>query len=253
MFLLYSGAGCASSGRKDPSPLGAQRKPAASWRFYVRIVLTAVLVAIMLTALPAMAAPPGAPSAPLGVVVLAENAHVGVDATYSGATIYDGDRLETPDGGNLRVRFGASQMYLRQSSAAAVHSLTNGFSAELGYGTIVVTSAEGQTFQVLADGATIRPANAQPTSVQITKISGTELVLTGNRGTALVSMGDEVKTLEAGNSYRLEVQPEESGPGPQPQFPSPTAVNRFLWVLIPAIGIATGVVIWRAVMSPSGL
>jgi hypothetical protein len=177
----------------------------------VRTVLTAVLIAsITLTALPLMAAPAGAPSAPLGVVVLAENAHVGMDVTYSGATIYDGDRLATPDGGNLQVRFGASQMYLRQSSAAAVHSLTNGFSAELGEGTMVATSAEGQTFQVIADGASIRPANAQPTSVQITKISATELVLTGNRGTALVSMGDEVKTLDAGNSYRLEVQPESA-------------------------------------------
>lgn len=222
----------------------------------MRTVLTAVLIAIAsitLTALPLMAAPPGAPSAPLGVVVLADNAHVGMDATYSGATIYDGDRLGTPDGGNLQVRFGASQMYLRQNSSAAVHSFTNGFSADLGYGTVVVTSAEGQTFQVFADGATIHPANAQPTSVQITRISATELVLTGNRGTALVSMGDEVKTLDAGSSYRLEVQPEDSGPGPQPQFPSPTARNRFLWVLIPAVAIATGVIVWRALVSPSSM
>jgi hypothetical protein len=221
----------------------------------VRTVLTKVLIAIAsvtLTALPLVAAP-GAPSAPLGVVVLADNAHVGMDKTYSGATIYDGDRLETPDDGNLQVRFGASQMYLRQSSAAAVHFLTNGFSAELGAGTVVVTSAEGQTFQVIADGATIRPANAQATSVQITKISPTQLVLTGNRGSTLISMGDEVKTLDAGSSYRLEVQPEESGPGPQPQFPSPTARNRFLWVLIPAIGIATGIIVWRALVSPSGM
>jgi hypothetical protein len=220
----------------------------------VRTVLNAVLIAIAsitLIALPVMAAP-RAPSAPLGVVILAENANVGMDVTYSGATIYDGDRLQTPDGGNLRVRFGASQIYLRQSSLASVHSLSNGFSADLGYGTVVVSSAEGQTFQVTADGATIRPANAQPTSVQITKISATELVLTGNRGTALVSMGDEVKTLDAGTSYRLDVQPEESGPGPQPQFPTPTARNRFLWVLIPAIGVATGIIVWRATMSPSG-
>jgi len=221
----------------------------------VRTVLTALLIAtvsITLTAVPLMAAPSSSPSAPLGVVVLAENAHVGMDATYSGATIYDGDRLETPDGGNLRVRFGGSQMYLRQNTAAAVHSFTNGFSAELGAGTVVVTSAEGQTFQVIADGATIRPANAQPTSVQITKISPTELVLTGNRGTALVSMGDEVKTLDAGNSYRLEVQPYESGPGPQPQFPSPAARNRFLWILIPVVAVATGVIVWRALVSESG-
>jgi len=219
----------------------------------VRTVLTALLLAtvsIMLTALPVTAAPATAPSAPLGVVVQSQNGHVGPDATYSGATIYDGDRLETTDNGNLRVRFGSSQMYLRSNTAASVHSLTNGFSAELGNGTLVVTSADGQIFQIIADGATIRSANSQPASVQITKISATELVVTGNRGTAQVSMGDEVKTVDAGNSYRLEVQPEDSGPGPQPQFPTPTARNRFLWILIPAVAVATGIVVWRALISP---
>lgn len=219
----------------------------------MRTVFTTVLIAtvsITLTALPMIAAPASAPSAPLGVVVQSRNASVGAAATFSGATIYDGDRLETPDQGNLQVRFGAAQLYLRQSTAAAVHSLTNGFSAELGNGTVVVTSAEGQTFQVVADGVTIRPANSQPTSVQITRMSATELVLTGNRGSALVSMGDEVRNLDAGSSYRLEVQPPDSGPGPQPQFPNPTARNRFLWILIPAVAVGTGIVIWRALVSP---
>ncbi len=219
----------------------------------MRTVLTAVLIAtvsITLTALPLIAAPANPPSTPLGVVLQAENARAGADVTYSGATIYDGDRLQT-EGGNLRVRFGGSQMYLRPNTAADVHSFTNGFSAELGSGTVVVTSSEGHTFQVIADGATIRPANMQPTSVQIAKINATELVLTGSRGTALVSMGDEVKTLDAGNSYRLEVQPMESGPGPAGQFPTPTARDRFLWVLLPAIGIATGVIVWRVLMSES--
>jgi len=221
---------------------------------YVRKLFTAVLIAtlsLVLIETPIMAAPASSPSAPLGVVVAAENANVGAGVTTSGATIYDGDRLQTPPNSTLRVRLGSGQMVLRQNTIADVHALPNGFSANLGAGTVIVSSAEGQTFQVIADGATVRPANAQPTSGQVSMISATELILTSTRGTLEVSMGDEVKTLEAGNSYRLEVETADPGPGPNPQSPRATAHSHFLWIAIPAIAAATGIVIWRALVSPS--
>ena len=215
---------------------------------------TTVLIAslsFVLIAAPVLAAPASSPSAPLGVVVAAENANVGAGVTTSGATIYDGDRLQTPANSTLRVRFGSGQMVLRQNTIADVHALTNGFSANLGSGTVIVSSAEGQSFQVIADGATIRPLNAQPASAQVSMISPTELVLTGTRGTLEVVMGDEVKTLEAGSSYRLEVDSEDPGPGPNPQGPHATARNRFLWIAIPVVAVATGIVVWRALVSPT--
>jgi hypothetical protein len=218
----------------------------------VRKLCTAVLIAalsVVLIEAPLMAAPASSPSAPLGVVVAAENANVGAGVTTSGATIYDGDRLQTPANSTLRVRLGSGQIVLRQNTIADVHSFPNGFSANLDAGTVAVSSAAGQTFQVIADGATVRPANAQPASGQISMISATELVLTGTRGTLEVTMGDEVKTVEAGSSYRMEVEPE--GPGPNPQAPHATARNRFLWIAIPAVAAVTAVVIWRALVSPS--
>ena len=228
--------------------------PLALVEVYVRTLFTAFLIAtlsLVLIEAPVMAAPASSPSAPLGVVVAAENANVGAGVTTSGATIYDGDRLQTPANSTLRVRFGSGQMVLRQNTMADVHAFPNGFSANLDNGTVVVSSAEGQTFQLIADGATIRPANAQPTSGQVSMISATELVLTSTRGTLEVTMGDEVKTVEAGSSYRMEVEAEDPGPGPNPQAPHPTARNHFLWIAIPAIAAVTGVVIWRALVSPS--
>jgi hypothetical protein len=220
----------------------------------VRRVSSAVLIAMLSVVLieaPVMAAPASSPSVPLGVVLAAENANVGAGVTTGGATIYDGDILRTPENATLRVRLGSGQIFLRQNTVADVHSLANGFSANLDSGTVVVSSSQGQTFQVLADGATIRPANDQPATGQVSKISATELVLTGTRGTLLVSMGDEVKTLEAGSSYRLQVEAEDPGPGPYPSlFPHPTARNRFLWYLIPVVAAVTAIVIWRAVESP---
>ena len=66
-------------------------------------------------------------------------------------------------------------------------------------------------------------------------------------------MGDEVKTVEAGSSYRMEVETEDSGPGPQGQgqAPHPTARNRFIFFLIPTVAAVTGIIIWRALVSPT--
>jgi hypothetical protein len=221
---------------------------------FVRILCTAISIAILsfvLIGTPVMAAPASSPSAPLGVVVAAENGSVGAGVTTSGATIYDGDRLQTPPHSTLRVRLGTGQMVLRQNSIADVHAFPNGFSANLDNGTVIVSSVTGQTFQVIADGATIRPLNAQAASGQISMISPTELILTSTRGTLEVSMGEEVKTLEAGSSYRLEVEAEAPDPDPNPQSPRATARNRFLWIAIPVIGAVAGVVIWRALVSPA--
>ena len=69
-------------------------------------LVTAVLIATMSLVMieaPVLAAPASSPSAPLGVVLAAENAHVGAGVTTSGATIYDGDRLEAEANSTLRV------------------------------------------------------------------------------------------------------------------------------------------------------
>jgi hypothetical protein len=47
------------------------------------------------------------------------------------------------------------------------------------------------------------------------------------------------------------VEAEAPGPDPNPQSPHATARNRFLWIAIPVIGAVAGVVIWRALVSPS--
>jgi hypothetical protein len=207
------------------------------------------ILGVLLLETPLMASPPGTPSAPLGIVLAAENAHAGVDATFSGATIYDGDRLVTLPDGTMRVRLGTGQLFLRENTVAQVHSFTNGFSADLDAGTVSVSSLEGQSFQLLADGATIRPANTHPTSAQIAKISSTELVLTPTRGTLQITMGDEVKTLEAGSSYKLEVETEPADPQGRP--PVAAAKNHFIIILIAAVGVATALIIWRATVSPT--
>jgi hypothetical protein len=219
----------------------------------VRIQLQLALVTILglaLAGVPAVAATPNPASAPLGVIVQADRSTSGVDLAYNGSTVYDGDRLETDDRVSLRARLGGPELFLRPSTTAQVHGLANGFAADLIRGTVVASSAEGQTFQLVANGATIRPANSQPTVAQVTFVNPEELVLTSTRGVLLVSMGDEVRTVEAGKSYRMEIETENQGPQGSGRGPYHPARNRFLLFLIIGVAAGTGIGVWRALISP---
>jgi hypothetical protein len=179
----------------------------------------------------------------------ADRAHQGVDLASGGATIYDGDRLETQDDGTLRARLGKSQLYMQQSTIAEVHGLSNGYSANLLHGTVIASSPEGQTFQLLANGATVRPATAHATVARVTWVNANELLLTSNLGAIQVTYEGDVKTIEPGSSVRMEIKTDESaGPGPQ-GAPTHGGRNRAVYFVIAAAGVATGIGIWRVLVS----
>jgi hypothetical protein len=211
-----------------------------------------VVLSVSLLGIPVMATPANPASAPLGWVLQADRAHVGADLTAGGATIYDGDRLETQEDGTLRARLGNSQMYLRQNTLAEVHGRSNGYSATLLRGTVVASAPEGQSFQVLADDATIRSMGTRATVAQVTRVSANELLLTSNVGAIQVSLdGNDVKTIEAGNSFRMEIKPEASAPIPDGNGSGtqPGGRNRAIFFWIALASVAAGVGVWRAWIS----
>jgi hypothetical protein len=203
-----------------------------------------------LVGMPASASPTSPASAPLGFVMQAANPQYGVDVPSSGATVYDGDRLQT-GAGTLRVRLGGPQMYMSENTTAQVHGLPKGFSADLGAGSVVVSSTQGQNFQLVADGVSIRPADAQGAVAQVTRVNSNELLLSSTRGSIEVSMGDESKTIEAGSSYRVEVEPEDASPQGGPVHTGHS--HRLLfYTIVAGIAVGTAILIWRATESPSG-
>jgi len=209
-------------------------------------------IGFVLIGISASAASTPTPSAPLGMVVEANNTHTGVDSTNTGATIYDGDHLVTQDDGTMRLRLGLGQMFLHQRTSVRVHAFPNGFSADLDNGTVSAASSEGQTFQLIVDGVSIRPASSHATSAQIAKLGPTEAILISTRGDLQVTLGDEVKTVSAGTSYKLEVESEARALGSDQQGPQPAGRNRnrLLLIAITATVATTGVLAWRALVSP---
>ena len=226
----------------------------------MRTLLSSLLTAALAVALiqpAAMAAPPGSAAPPLGVILQADRASVGSDPAASGATVFDGETLRTDISGLLRVRFGMSQAYFLPRSQAIVHQTDGGFAADLASGTVVLSSAEGETFHLMADGALVRPASSQATVAQITLVSPTELTLLSRKGSLEVSMDGEVKTVPEGASYRMLISPDPvagpapAGAGSRSDIPSPTGTNHFIFVLIAAAAAAAAVGVFLAVRSPS--
>lgn len=212
------------------------------------IVLSIVLLGIPKTAMPA-----NPPSAPLGSVMQADRARQGIDLAADGSTIYDGDRLETQYDGTLRARLGKSQLFMHQSTIAEVHSLSNGYSANLLRGTVIASSPEGQTFQLLANGATVRPASAHATVARVTWVNSHELLVTSNLGGIQVTYEGEVKTIEPGNSVRMDIATDEAA-GPEPQRgPTHGGRSHAIYFVVAAAAVATGIGIWRVMVSPSGM
>jgi hypothetical protein len=221
----------------------------------VRTLARSFLVALLIVTLvesPVMAAPAPAVATPLGVILQSQGARVGSDSAVRGTTIFDGDRLETSDAGLLQVRFGLSQAYFMGKSAAVVHQSAPGFATDLTSGTVVLSSGPGEKFRVFADGATIQPSTPQATVAQVTWVSANELILASRKGALEVSMGDEVKTIPDGSSYRMLVEPVPAAAQGQGGAQTPAGgKNKFVLVVIVVAAAALAIGLVFALESPS--
>lgn len=211
------------------------------------------------------AMPKSLASASIGIVMEISHGRIGLGTAPEGTAIYDGDLLETQSDMTLQARVHRSQILLQSSSSVEIRRLSNGFSADLLHGTLAVSSAEGETFQVRADEAIISPIGIGPTAAQITRVSANAILLGSSRGRIEVSIEGEVTKLDPGTFYRMEIQPGESGPQDNPKpgtehgdsgdhgphGPHATTRNRAIFIIVPALGAVTGVVIWRALVSPT--
>jgi hypothetical protein len=216
--------------------------------------LVAALIALALVEAPVMAAPAGSAMSPLGVILQTDHANIGSGLASNGATIFDGDTLVTGTNGQLRVGFGTSQAYLLPGSSATVHQTGQGFGATLTGGTVILSSTEGGSFHLVADGATIRPNTPAATSGQITRVGPSELLLTARKGSLEVSMDDETKTVPEGTSVRMLIDPPDAAaPAAAPGSPSVFSAgsNHFIFVILVLVAIGVTVGIIEATLSPS--
>lgn len=204
---------------------------------------------------------PGA-TAPLGIVTQSLKGHLSTADASAGATIYDGDRLLTDVGGVLRLRIGASLLYLPGQSDITLHTAPTGALADLTGGSLVFSSALASAMEIRAREARIRAAGDVPTIAQISVVGPKELRVTARRGALELTYRDETERIPEGASYRVlldpspaDIPPAMNGRGPgswpaKPPNPAAKTSRAFFFIVGGGTAWATAWALHEAWESP---
>jgi hypothetical protein len=169
-------------------------------RAITRLALTTILTAGLLN-LSVMAAVGN----PLGMVVNAENAHLGEANAAMGTNLFGGDSLQTDPGGTLRVRLGASQVYLGSASYATLFDERTVVRLKLDRGTIGFSSSASNRLEIATLVANIRPADGQAAFGEVTILNPTTILVAAYRGSLVVSNAGFERTVKEGDAFNVSL------------------------------------------------
>lgn len=174
----------------------------------VRSVLIGLVVSGMVN-LPVMAAS----SKPLGMVVIADHARVGSANAEVGTDLFAGDALATDPTGTMRMKVGASQVYLLASTAATLASGENRVQAKVTRGTLGFSSNAPDQLEIATPFATIR-GDGQRVFAQVAVLSPTKMQISAYEGSLLViAPNGDRKTISEGETFEATAAPAEPGGG----------------------------------------
>ena len=183
-------------------------------------------------------------TAPLGVVTQSTGGHLNSAAATVGATIFNGDLLNTEAPGSLGVRAGSVQLVLSDDSAILMNHDGPTLTPVLQRGSVNFRVEAGGTIQLIATDVRVRPQTSELTVGQMT-LESCAVVVTSRTQALEVTAGKETKIVQEGQSYRVTF---EGGCG-KTRLPLMAGQSRFL--LIPLIaGIGTGLGLKKAFESP---
>jgi hypothetical protein len=189
-------------------------------RLGARSILVGILAAAMIN-LPAMAAN----EKPLGMIVIATNAHLDSAEAAMGANVYGGDALETSAGGTLRVKVGTGQLYLLGDSAATMSAAeieeTGATSASgaakvrarLTRGTIGFSAPSSEGIEIETAVGVVRAADGQARAFgQVTARGTQSIVVTSYTGTLVVEREGEEHVIAEGKTYEVALASANAEP-----------------------------------------
>lgn len=203
-----------------------------------------------------------------GIIMSAEGASVGRGPVSTGATVFAGDRLLTDETGSLQVLAGSARLMLSSATIAVLVKDQTSPAAILTRGTAIFSTTNSKSFTLHVGVMTVRPETDEPTVAQVSVVGPKQLLVRSTRGSLTVAVGDDVRTIPESMSYRIVLDPSEAdlaaaasaAPAQAPSGvgvrgkgrpPLKTGRNQFIWFAIGVASIATGVVIWKAMESPS--
>ena len=146
----------------------------------------------------------------IGVVAVADRAHVNTSAVSEGTTVYDGDRLSTEPGGMLRLRGEGAALDLGEESTVVVRGKergSQGMEVELSRGTLLFSTMHVTALEITAREAHVAPISDARTAGQVSITGPKELCIYARRGALQFSYREESETISEGTAYRVILDP----------------------------------------------
>lgn len=194
-----------------------------------------------LVGLPAMAA--GA--RPLGVVVTADKAHLSGATASIGADVFTGELLETEPSGTLRLKFGATQLYLNPASNVVLGQEANPLRVILNKGTVGFSSNVADQFEVQTPVGIVRSADGQRAFGEVSIVGPNKILVAAYHGSLVVSGAGMERTITEGNAFNVSLSPDPEPAGAAPSPGSPQRAynsgHQSLVVTAVIIGVSAGV------------
>jgi hypothetical protein len=152
-----------------------------------------------LAGFPAMAAG----GRPLGVVVTADKAHLSGANASIGADVFTGELLETEPNGTLRLKFGATQLYLNPASNVVLGQEANPLRVILNKGTVGFSSNAANQFEVQTPVGIVRSADGQRAFGEVSIVGPDKILVAAYHGSLVVSGAGIERTITEGNAFNV--------------------------------------------------
>jgi hypothetical protein len=188
---------------------------------------------------------------PLGFVIQAESAHLDKVNAVQGATVYPGDAFDTEEGGVLRLKLGASQIYLLSRSAATLAQNANIAHVDVFRGTVGFATPAAGGIELETPLGIVRAAKSTPVLGQLTIKGPQELIISSYEGTLLIEREGEEHAIEAGKSYDVTLAPETQPAAPEEDTWAHRHRRLIMAVIIVGAAGITGYVLARVLTESS--
>lgn len=187
-------------------------------RVLIRVGIS-VLVIVSMLQTPGFAAN----EKPLGIVVQATYAQVDQSKLAIGTTVYPGDNVATEDGGTLRLKFGASQVYLLGASSATLGQTAGTVHASVGRGTVGFASNGTDKVELELPQGILRAEDGKAGYGQATIVNANQVIISAYRGSLVLDNDGELHTIPEGKSFRvtMDLEPAAAEPAASPSPASP--------------------------------
>ena len=140
---------------------------------------------------------------PLGILTMADHAHLDEGEAFVGLSVFEGERLSTDAEGRLGIRAGHSTLALGAKAEAVLFKVSDGVHVDMSAGSLYFATASDERMEIHIGGATLQPDGEHLTRALVTILAPNVIQVSARQGGLSFSYRQEFRNLPEGETYRI--------------------------------------------------